>query len=180
MKNNVLTKVAIIIAICIASVALAIGFVTVTKLSNIKADKEKVTNAKYSLYFDKDSLKETIGGKAITDKKNTAVQGTNVTGIIALKEKGDTVTYTWNIINNGSVDAELIEMPTILGLQDNFKEAIGYELYINDEKAHKGSIVEAGDITSAKLVIIYKKDTTITIDPTTIQVVSTTLNFQQK
>lgn len=180
MKSSIISKVAIIISLCIATVALVIGFVIVSKISNIKVEKNNNIKTKYSLYFDKDSLKETIVGNTVTDKKNTGVEGTNITGIIAFKDKGDSVTYTWNIINNGDVDAKLVEMPHILGLQDNNKEAIEYDLFINNKKVSKGTIIEAGDIAGCKMVIKYKKDSKTIIDPSTIQVVSTTFNFAQK
>ena len=74
MKKEVVSKVAIIIAICIATVALVLGFVTVNKLSKINPKSED--NSKYSLYFDKNSFKETPLGKTLTDKKNSGVSGT--------------------------------------------------------------------------------------------------------
>lgn len=177
MKNEVLTKVAVIIAICIASVALVLGFATVNRLSKY-GNKCKDTN--YSLYFDKNSFKATTIGKSLIDEKNSGISGTNVTGLVALKEKGDTITYTWNIVNNGTADAKLNELPELLGLSDNDKQAIEYELTINNEEVKKGTVIEAGETVAAKLVIAYKTNSPTTINPATIQVISLTLNFSQK
>lgn len=178
MKKEVVSKVAIIIAICIATVALVLGFVTVNKLSKINPKSED--NSKYSLYFDKNSFKETPLGKTLTDKKNSGVSGTNITGMIALKEEGDSINYTWNIVNNGTVSAKLAEEPELLGLNDNDKQAIEYEVYINDESVSKGIEIGAGEIATAKLVIKYKKNSPTIINPGTVQVVSLTFNFTQK
>ena len=178
MKKEVVSKVAIIIAICIATVALVLGFVTVNKLS--KMNPKQSESGKYSLYFDKNSFKETPLGKTLTDKKNSGVSGTNITGLIALKEEGDSINYTWNIVNNGTVTAKLVEEPEILGLSDNDKEAIEYEMYINDESVSKGLEIGAGEIASAKLVVRYKKNSPTVINPGTVQVVSLTYNFTQK
>ena len=179
MKKEVVSKVAVIIAICIATVALVIGFVTVNKLSKI-SPKGDSNDTKYSLYFDKNSFKETPLGKTMTDKKNSGVSGTNITGMIALKEEGDSINYTWNIVNNGTVSAKLVEEPELLGLNDNDKDAIEYEVYINDESVSKGLEIGAGEIATAKLVIRYKKNSPTVINPATIQVVSLTFNFTQK
>ena len=179
MKKEVVSKIAIVISLCIATVILVIGFVAVNKLSKMNTTKE-TEDTKYSIYFDKNTFKENPTGKTLTDPKNSGVSGTNLTGLIALKEPGDSITYTWNIVNNGNVSAKLVEEPVLSGLSDNDKQAIEYKLYINDEEVSKGIEVGAGETASAKLVIKYKTDSPTQINAATIQVVSLTLNFAQK
>lgn len=178
MKREIVTKVAIIVSMCIATVALVIGFVTVNKLS--KMNNTKTAKTKYSVYFDKNSFKETPYGNTLTDKNNSGVSGTNITGLLAFKQEGDSINYTWNIVNNGTVSAKLVEEPTLLGLNDNDKQAINYKLYINDEEVSKGFEIGAGETATAKLAIEYKKNSPTVINPASIQVISVTLNFSQK
>ena len=181
MKKDLIVKIAIIIALSMATVALVIGFVTVNKLSNMdKKAKQEANESKYSLKFDKSSLKETVQGKTLTDKENTGVSGTNITGVVAFKEKGDSITYTWDIVNDGTKDAILNELPVIYGLNNNDKQAIEYEFIINDQKATENTIIEAGDTAAAKLTIKYKNNSPVSINPTTIQVISLTFDFSQK
>ena len=178
MKKEFLTKVAVVISMCIASIALVIGFVAVNKLSKMSPKKENPT--KYAIYFDKNTFKEAPHGNTLTDAKNSGVSGTNVTGLIALKQEGDSINYTWNIVNSGTVSAKVVEDPMIMGLNDNERQAINYKLYINDEEVTKGFEIGPGETAVAKLVIEYKKNSPTKINPATIQVVSLTLNFQQK
>ena len=70
MKKEVVSKVAIIIAICIATVALVLGFVTVNKLSKLNPKSEN--NSKYSLYFDKNSFKEITLKNDSRSRRNAA------------------------------------------------------------------------------------------------------------
>lgn len=177
MKKDITKKVVTIMFLSVATVLLVLGFVAVKKLSLIDYGSK---NTKYSLYFDKESLNETTTGKTLTDKDNTSISGTNITGRIALKEKGDSVIYTWDIINGGTVDAELKELPVILGLNSNDKQAITYDLEINNQKAEVGTIIRRGEVANAKLVIRYKNDSPTLIDQSTVQVVSVTLQFNQK
>lgn len=179
MKKEVLIKVAIIVAMCIASVALVLGFVTVNKLSKMNSNTIS-KKTKYSIYFDKSSFKETAIGTTLTDKENSGVSGTNITGLIALKKAGDAISYTWNIVNNGNVSAKIVEDPELLGLNENDKQAIDYKMYINDEEVTKGFEIGPGETATAKLTIEYKQNAPTVINPATIQVVSLTLNFQQK
>lgn len=177
VKKEILIRVSVIIAICIATVALVLGYVTVNKLSKINPQEEKT---KYSISFDNDSLKETKIGKTITDPKNTSVIGTNFTSVIALKEIGDSVTYTWNIKNNGTVDAVLEKKPKIIGLNDNDMKAIDAIMYINDEEVTEGMEIKAKELATAKIVISYKEDAKTVMDPTSIQFISSTFEFRQK
>ncbi len=180
MKKEILTKVAVIISLCIASVALVIGFVTVNKLSKMRSNNVSSSKTKYSVYFDKNSFKETPSGNTLTDAKNSGVSGTNITGLIAFKQEGDSISYTWNIVNNGTVSAKVVEDPELFGLNDNDKQAINYKIYINDEEVSKGFEIGPGETALAKLVLEYKKNSPTVINPTSIQVISLTLNFQQK
>lgn len=180
MKKEVVSKVAIVIALSIATVILVIGFVAVYKLSKMNNTTKNNEDTKYSIYFDKNSFKENPTGNTLTDSKNSGVNGTNITGLIALKQPGDSITYTWNIVNNGDVSAKLVEEPELCGLSDNDKQAIDYVLYINDEEVSKGLEIGAGETATAKLEIKYKNDSPTQINAATIQVVSLTLNFAQK
>ena len=181
MKKEILTKVAVIISLCIATVALVIGFVTVNKLSKMHSNSENSSSkTKYSIYFDKNSFKETPSGNTLTDAKNSGVSGTNITGLIAFKQEGDSISYTWNIVNNGTVSAKVVDDPEMFGLNDNDKQAINYKIYINDEEVSKGFEIGPGETALAKLVLEYKKNSPTVINPTSIQVISLTLNFQQK
>jgi len=179
MKKDVVSKITIVILLCVATIILVIGFVAVNRLSNV-SNNEKSEETKYSLYFDKNTFKENPAGKTLTDAKNSGVSSTNLTGLIAFKEPGDSITYTWNIVNNGNVSAKLVEEPVLSGLSENDKQAIEFQMFINDEEVSKGLEVAAGETASAKLVVKYKTDATTKIDPATIQVVSLTLNFAQK
>lgn len=177
MKKEVLTKVSIIIAICIATVALVLGFVTVNKLSKVKEPKN---TTKFNIEFEEKTLKATTTGGTTIDKDNTRISGDSITSIIGLKNPGDGVIYTWDIVNNGNVSAVLENDPTLLGLNNNDKQAVDMEVTINDERAKKGTEIRAGETATAKIVITYKQNAPTVINPTTVQVISTTLTFKQK
>lgn len=179
MKKDVVSKIAIVIAMCIATVILVIAFVAVNRLSKANTSN-KSSDTKYSIYFDKNSFKESPSGKTLTDPKNSGVSGTNVIGLVAFKEPGDSITYTWNIVNNGDVSAKLVEEPELSGLSENDKQAIEYQLFINDEEVSKGIEIGGGETANAKLVVKYKTDSPTQINVSTIQVLSVTMNFAQK
>jgi len=177
MKKELLTKVSIIIAICIATVALVLGFVTVNKLSKVKDPKN---NSRFNIYFEEKTLKSTTIGSTSIDKENTKITGDNITSIISLKNPGDEIIYTWDIVNSGNVSAVLDNNPTLQGLNNNDKQAIDIKVSINDEKAKKGTEIKAGETATAKLVVTYKQNAPTVINPANVQVVSATLTFKQK
>lgn len=177
MKKEILTKVSTIIAICIATVALVLGFVTVNKLSKVKEPKN---TTKFNVVFEEKTLKATTVGTTSIDNENTKISGDNITSIIGLKIPGDGVIYTWDIVNNGNVTAVLDKNPILLGLNNNDKQAVDIEVLINDEKAKKGTEIKAGETATAKMVVTYKQNAPTIIDSTKVQVISATLSFRQK
>ena len=76
MKKEILTKVSTIIAICIATVALVLGFVTVNKLSKVKEPKN---TTKFNVVFEEKTLKATTVGTTSIDNENTKISGDNIT-----------------------------------------------------------------------------------------------------
>ena len=57
MKKDVVSKITIVILLCVATIMLVIGFVAVNRLSNV-SNNEKSEETKYSLYLIKTHLKK--------------------------------------------------------------------------------------------------------------------------
>lgn len=69
----------------------------------------------------------------------------------------DSITYTFDITNDGTIKGKLVNDPIIFGTDAYFKKHIYYELTdINGDKINKGDIIEPGDTKKVKLTVTYQ------------------------
>ena len=74
----------------------------------------------------------------------------------------DSITYTFDITNDGTIPVKLIKDPIFFGTDIYFKKHIFYNLTdISDNQIKSGDVIEPGDTKKVKLQITYLKDADI-------------------
>lgn len=68
----------------------------------------------------------------------------------------ESITYTFDIVNDGSIDAKLLFDPIIIGKDNIFKKYVSrYLTYENGEDIKKGDTLKVGERVTVQYKIIY-------------------------
>ena len=96
-------------------------------------------------------------------------------------KSGDTVEYHFDIINDGTITAELKRDPIYLKLDQYTKKHIEYLItYLDGSKIKKGDIINPGETKSFKVKITYLRDSDFADINSTFYESNTYLMFMQK
>lgn len=156
-----------IIALCISVIGLSIAFAAISTTLYINGTTMYSGN-EWNIHFS-DNDKGTATGTA--DKGKIELTGTVITIYdVVLNGPGDTVTYTFDIVNSGRLDAKLETFynwsPIFSGsgsqkaideqvVRNNFNYVLTYE---DGTPLNRGDIIEAGKRKRAKLILSYNQD----------------------
>lgn len=111
--------------------------------------------AAYNLKFD-DLRKETNGN---VNEIKTELTKNGIHTRISFQKVGNSVTYHFKAINNGTIPAKLALKPKLLSLDYMFKKNIFTTLtYENNEEIKKGDMINPGEEKELKLEIIFQEE----------------------
>lgn len=170
---GVLTMVAMIISV----MALSIAYASISQNLNING----VTTVKGNSWDIKfqNLQKPVIGGNAEIITPAT-LSYTTLNFDIYLKTPNDSVTYNWEIKNNGSIDAKLSSTPYLTGITSNLEKAITYSfLYDDGTEIKVNDTINSGEVKKIKLTISFKDSETVIPENTKLNL-KTTLTYIQK
>ena len=179
--------------LAVGLIGITVAYAALTQQLTINGTA-KVAAKKWDVHFAKLS-DGAATGYASTDGKTLAIAGDKSTSIEGnlgtLRAPGDTITYTFDIANKGTISAQLSADPIISTPECSSNDATGatvvcenviYTLtYADGSKIKTGDILEKGEKKAAKLTISLKNSMSAVpsaeVDITNIAAV---LNYNQK
>src|SRR5574344_90421 len=149
-------RVLAIIAICIAVVGLSIGYATLQQTLTINTTA-KAKAQTWSVKFANLTDPTLVGKATVTNKAVLNTESTGITVDVALSVPGDSVTYTFDVTNAGTIDAKLSSEPTINGTGTTGNNVpLNYALtYADGTKVSANDTLNVGETKHLKLVVTY-------------------------
>ena len=168
MKDNKKVLYVLVVLALILSVAgIAVGFASMSQELNINGQAE-VTPASWKIVF-KNLSSAAIVGDAEEIAQPQLATATHISGYdVKLTKPGDSVTYTFDVVNEGSLDASLttytFATPTFTGTGDTAaadaaiaQANVEYTLtYYDGTAIGVNDTLDAGETKKLKLTVAYK------------------------
>ena len=155
-KIRIISVAALIITIICLTVAFAALSQTLTINGAATLDA-----ASWGIKFENLSDGEITGDATINDRAVIADDLVTINNIdVSLSTPGDSVTYTVDLVNEGTINAEIysIETPTLTEEQERY---ISFKVtYDNGEEVKQGDILNSGTTKNLTIKIEFKKDIT--------------------
>lgn len=109
MEKDRKAKVLAIVAVCISVISLTVGFASLSQTLNI-GGTAKVEKASWDIHFA--NLSAVDKGGTATVANAPTLESTSISDFQAtLKSPGDYVSYTFDVVNDGTIDAEITTLP---------------------------------------------------------------------
>ena len=194
MKDNKKVLYGLVaLALVLSVVGISIGFAAMSTDLTINGSAE-VVPASWDIKF-KDLSSPTITGDAEVTTAPTITSDTHIGNYaVKLTKPGDSVTYTFKVANDGTIDAKLTDFikatPTFTGtgatasadatiVQNNFEYTVTYS---DDTAITKNTDeLDAESYKTVKLVVGYKADATeLPTNTVTISGLDVTFTYGQK
>ena len=194
MKNNKKVLYGLVaLALVLSVVGISIGFAAMSTDLTINGSAEVVPSS-WDIKF-KDLSSPTITGAAEVTTAPTITSDTHIGNYaVKLTKPGDSVTYTFKVANEGTIDAKLTDFikatPTFTGtgatasadatiVQNNFVYTVTYS---DDTAITKNTDeLDAESYKTVKLVVGYKADATeLPTNTVTISGLDVTFTYGQK
>ena len=190
MYRNERTRNIILIVLAVCLIGITVAYATLSQNLDISV-VAKVGKTSWNIHFTKVLTPKAEGyaegGKATLNSDSTVL--TVSEGV--LKVPGDTITYVFDVINEGDIDAEV---ETVLTTIDNCKasdnttdvtmycDKIKYDLVYQDtkEEVKKNDQLLKGESKTLNLVITYDKNKELTSLPNTeivLDNITSTINY---
>lgn len=178
--------------LAVSLIGLTIAYAQLTQRLNINGTAKSKSNT-WDIHFE--NLKSTVTGNAVLSQDNPLTivsNSTTISGSVGnLSLPGDSIVYTFNIANKGTISAQLSADPIISTPECSSNDATGatvvcenviYTLtYADGSKIKTGDILEKGEKKAAKLTLSLKNSMSAVpsaeVDITNIAAV---LNYNQK
>lgn len=178
--------------LAVSLIGLTIAYAQLTQRLNINGTAKSKSNT-WDIHFE--NLKSTVTGNAVLSQDNPLTIVSNSTTISGsagnLSLPGDSIVYTFDIANKGTISAQLSADPIISTPECSSNDATGatvvcenviYTLtYADGSKIKTGDILEKGEKKAAKLTLSLKNSMSAVpsaeVDITNIAAV---LNYNQK
>lgn len=176
----------------VSLLGLTVAYAQLTQRLNINGTAKSKSNT-WDIHFE--NLKSTVTGNAVLSQDNPLTivsNSTTISGSVGnLSLPGDSIVYTFDIANKGTISAQLSADPIISTPECSSNDATGatvvcenviYTLtYADGSKIKTGDILEKGEKKAAKLTISLKNSMSAVpsaeVDITNIAAV---LNYNQK
>ena len=176
----------------VSLIGLTVAYAQLTQRLNINGTAKSKSNT-WDIHFE--NLKSTVTGNAVLSQDNPLTivsNSTTISGSVGnLSLPGDSIVYTFDIANKGTISAQLSADPIISTPECSSNDATGatvvcenviYTLtYADGSKIKTGDILEKGEKKAAKLTISLKNSMSAVpsaeVDITNIAAV---LNYNQK
>ena len=178
--------------LAVSLIGLTVAYAQLTQRLNINGTAKSKSNT-WDIHFE--NLKSTVTGNAVLSQNNPLTivsNSTTISGSVGnLSLPGDSIVYTFDIANKGTISAQLSADPIISTPECSSNDATGatvvcenviYTLtYADGSKIKTGDILEKGEKKAAKLTISLKNSMSAVpsaeVDITNIAAV---LNYNQK
>lgn len=178
--------------LAVSLIGLTVAYAQLTQRLNINGTAKSKSNT-WDIHFE--NLKSTVTGNAVLSQDNTLTivsNSTTISGSVGnLSLPGDSIVYTFDIANKGTISAQLSADPIISTPECSSNDATGatvvcenviYTLtYADGSKIKTGDILEKGEKKAAKLTLSLKNSMSAVpsaeVDITNIAAV---LNYNQK
>ena len=176
----------------VSLIGLTVAYAQLTQRLNINGTAKSKSNT-WDIHFE--NLKSTVTGNAVLSQDNPLTivsNSTTISGSVGnLSLPGDSIVYTFDIANKGTISAQLSADPIISTPECSSNDATGatvvcenviYTLtYADGSKIKTGDILEKGEKKAAKLTLSLKNSMSAVpsaeVDITNIAAV---LNYNQK
>lgn len=189
MYRNERTRNIILIVLAVCLIGITVAYATLSQNLNISGvanvDK-KSWNIHFTNVLTPKVEGQATGGKAVLSSGNTVITISEGT----LSVPGDKITYTFDVINEGDLPAEvettLTQMESCTSENGTdvsmFCNKIGLELVYADtkEKVQKSDRLLSGETKTLNLIITYDKDkllTSLPSSPITLSNITSTINY---
>lgn len=178
--------------LAVSLIGLTVAYAQLTQRLNINGTAKSKSNT-WDIHFE--NLKSTVTGNAVLSQDNPLTivsNSTTISGSVGnLSLPGDSIVYTFDIANKGTISAQLSADPIISTPECSSNDATGatvvcenviYTLtYADGSKIKTGDILEKGEKKASKLTISLKNSMSAVpsaeVDITNIAAV---LNYNQK
>lgn len=178
--------------LAVSLIGLTVAYAQLTQRLNINGTAKSKSNT-WDIHFE--NLKSTVTGNAVLSQDNPLTivsNSTIISGSVGnLSLPGDSIVYTFDIANKGTISAQLSADPIISTPECSSNDATGatvvcenviYTLtYADGSKIKTGDILEKGEKKAAKLTLSLKNSMSAVpsaeVDITNIAAV---LNYNQK
>lgn len=195
MEKERKTKIIAIIAICIAIVGLTVGFAAFSSTLTINGTGT-VKSSSWQVRFENLSAVTKAGTATEVTAPTINTNDTNIGDYdVTLTTPGDSISYTFDVANNGTFDAEVtsitIPTPTCTGNganavtdAQNVCSNLSYTLtYADGSSIAVADSIAAGEKKAMKLTLTYSKDITavqLPSDDVAISNLGITILYSQK
>lgn len=178
--------------LAVSLIGLTVAYAQLTQRLNINGTAKSKSNT-WDIHFE--NLKSNVTGNAVLSQDNPLTivsNSTTISGSVGnLSLPGDSIVYTFDIANKGTISAQLSADPIISTPECSSNDATGatvvcenviYTLtYADGSKIKTGDILEKGEKKAAKLTLSLKNSMSAVpsaeVDITNIAAV---LNYNQK
>lgn len=167
-----------IVAICLSIAGLAIGYSALSQTLTISS-KTTVKGSTWDVHFANLGTPTLVGKAAVTTAATLTT--TNITTDVSLTLPGDSVTYTFDVVNGGTIDAKLSAAPTLTGVDEATAKNVTYTLtYADGTAVAANDTLTAGQTRSLKLVATFNSTATTTVATDTVLNLTATMLYVQQ
>ena len=178
--------------LAVSLIGLTVAYAQLTQRLNINGTAKSKSNT-WDIHFE--NLKSTVTGNAVLSQDNPLTivsNSTTISGSVGnLSLPGDSIVYTFDIANKGTISAQLSADPIISTPECSSNDATGatvvcenviYTLtYADGSKIKTGDILEKGEKKAAKLTISLKNSmSAVPSAEVYITNIAAVLNYNQK
>lgn len=182
MSNKKRIKVLVVVVLLMAVVGLTIAFASLSTSLNIKGSAY-LNAAKWGIKFENLSDPEiegtatTVGTAKIEETKSAGITGINV----GLSTPGDKVTYTVDLVNEGTINAKIDNIEKTVLTEEQQKYLIFKVTDESNNEISDGKILSSGETKKLTITIEYIRDINEEDLPTETKTISLSykLNFIQ-
>lgn len=178
--------------LAVSLIGLTIAYAQLTQRLNINGTAKSKSNT-WDIHFE--NLKSTVTGNATLSQDNPLTiisNSTTISGSVGnLSLPGDSIVYTFDIANKGTISAQLSADPIISTPECSSNDETGativcenviYTLtYADGSKIKTGDVLEKGEKKAAKLTLSLKESMpSVPYDEVDITNIAAVLNYNQK
>lgn len=178
--------------LAVSLIGLTVAYAQLTQRLNINGTAKSKSNT-WDIHFE--NLKSTVTGNAVLSQDNPLTivsNSTTISGSVGnLSLPGDSIVYTFDIANKGTISAQLSADPIISTPECSSNDATGativcenviYTLtYADGSKIKTGDVLEKGEKKAAKLTLSLK-DSMSSVPSAEVDItnIAAVLNYNQK
>lgn len=170
-----------IAAICVAVVALSIGYAALSQNLDINGTAT-VKGNNWDIHFE-NLIKPTVenGGLVGTATEQTSsITTTTLMFAASLTLPGDSITYDWDVKNAGTLDAKLSETPVLTGLDAATAANVTYTFtYLDGTAVLANDVITAGKTEHLRVTVTFNQSATTLPNVDTELALSSTLTYVQ-